>query len=99
MCSDSIVEGFDLEPFRNNRIVSSFGFHYNGHLHVNLTEPTAIFQFDFEQGILEPEDKDVYAKVINDGSINAVAMWWDLWVDEETLISTGNGNGMICFDN
>lgn len=97
MKSDSIVEGFDLEPFRNSRIVASFGFHYNGHVHVNITDPIAIFQFDFEQGVLEPEDKDVYAKVINDGNINAVAMWWDLWVDEEILISTGNRTGIHVF--
>jgi len=80
---DSIVEGFDMSPFRHHRLTSSFGFNYESHPHLELTDSFQAFSFDFEKDDLVPENNTRTLEVIADGCINGFALWWSLDCDRE----------------
>jgi type III protein arginine methyltransferase len=58
--------------------------------HKVLTKPVRIFEYAFD-GTGNPRGRDnmVRLEVVEDGVLNAIAFWFDLHLDEHTVITTG----------
>lgn len=52
-----------------------------------LTEPFDVFAFDFSRATPTPEEKDILANAVADGTAGAVLFWFDLQIDESTWLS------------
>ena len=55
-----------------------------------LSDPVEVFTFDFYEveSFMRPEEMVLDFKITSDGVVNAVAMWFDLHLDEEITLST-----------
>lgn len=55
-----------------------------------LSDPIEVFTFDFYdvEASMRPEESILDFKITENGVVNAVAMWFDLHLDEETTLST-----------
>ena len=55
-----------------------------------LADPVEVFSFDFYEveRSMQPEEAVLDFKISKDGVVNAVAMWFDLHLDEENTLST-----------
>jgi len=102
---DARVEGFDLSAFRLQRQVGPLGIELLEHTMVRLTDPVDIFQWDLTRDEFVPQDKDFYLDVKNPGMLNAVAIWFTCFVDDEISFTTGPekqthwSQGMVLFPN
>ena len=56
--------------------------------HKKLSQPFDVFFFDFRNPVLNPEVKEIIVPVTHDGALNAVVFWFELFLDEETTLTT-----------
>lgn len=79
-----IVEGFDMSPF--NKIASSrYQLSDDRERFILRSEPKDLFNFDFESGGSFPEARASVALSSFGGTVNGVAQWLRLELDDETF--------------
>jgi len=87
---DGLVEGFNLSPFRKYRQIKSRSVDLDVVPHVGLSDAVEIHSFNFQQvEEHEPETFAIQLDIKHTGSLNAVALWWNLNVDDKNSFVAG----------
>ena len=62
--------------------------------------PFKVSEYDFNDPSTLCEDRNVYFKIpaTKDGRVDAIAVWFDLLLDEETTLSTGPKDNSLCWE-
>ena len=81
------ISGFDLSPFNQFSSYSYTGYHLAKTDYRALTATSSIFDFDF-YNIPGNETIPVEFNVTESGLCHAVAYWYELQLDQNTIIST-----------
>ncbi|MGQ0677779.1 MAG: tetratricopeptide repeat protein [Rhodospirillales bacterium] len=86
------IDGFDLSPFDQFRGKSgSILAALETEEHRLLSEPAPLFEFDFARPVPAPRQRDVAFRATADGTVHAMAMWFDLALDQAHGGSTRPG--------
>lgn len=99
------IAGFDLSPFdrfRNRAGHSTLRLEHVAHQ--ALSAPTTLQRVDFRNppDWSTPLQQRVTLPIIADGNVQAFALWFTLWLDEQTAVSTGPASlshGLPCMDH
>lgn len=81
------ISGFDLSPFNQFSNYGYTGYHIEKMDYRRLSATMPIFEFDFKK-IPETESKVIEFDIIDSGNCHAVVYWYELQLDENTMIST-----------
>lgn len=81
------VSNFDLSPFNQFTTYSYTGYHLAKMDYQALSATTPIFDFDFQED-QEDESMSVEFNITESGICHAVAFWYELQLDRDTVIST-----------
>jgi 16S rRNA G966 N2-methylase RsmD len=84
------VAGFDLSPFNEFANKGYLGYHLDKMDYRALSAPQTIFEFDFHN-IPGTEAVPVEFKISQAGLCHAVAYWYELKLDDNTIVSTAPG--------
>jgi hypothetical protein len=87
------VHGFDLSPINKYR----WNAHYepvdlSTTVHTKLSDVVRVFEFDFTAPVEENREQLLTFRIKQLGICNAVAFWFELHLDSETVISTAPGS-------
>jgi precorrin-6B methylase 2 len=82
--------GFDLSAFNEFSDRIYIGYHLEKVSYRALTAPRHVFTFDFKQKSHD-EEIPVEFEMIDSGRCHAVAYWFELRMDEKTIISSAPG--------
>ena len=85
------VAGFDLSGFDVFRNPAGEMVELSRETHRLLTEPLPVFDFDFRKPIPGSGQKRYELAAIQAGTIHAVAVWYDLHLDDAISMSTAPG--------
>lgn len=85
------IAGFDLAGFDVFRNPAGEMLELSREEHRLLTEPFPVFEFDFNSSIPGTGQKRIDLKASAAGTIHAVAVWYDLHLDEHIAMSTAPG--------
>lgn len=95
----SSVCGFDLSAFDRFRNPYAYQqLHLEHEPHRQLTESFHVKKFDFRDIPLPASESDAHslslqAQAVTDGTMHAIAFWYQLQLDDDTMLSTGkNGD-------
>ncbi len=84
------VAGFDVSPFNEFSLQGYTGYHLDKMKYRPLSIPQAVFNFDFCK--LPPDESIPIEFEINSaGCCHAIAFWYELQMDEKTIVSTAPG--------
>jgi predicted RNA methylase len=86
----STASGFDLRAFNEFTVRDYVGIHLDKMAYRALTLPTSIFTFDFNN-LPTKESKPIDMPVTQSGDLHAIAYWFELYLDEDTVVSSGPG--------
>jgi hypothetical protein len=81
------ISNFDLSPFNQFTTYNYIGYHLAKTDYKALSNTNTIFVFDFNK-IPGKESMPVEFTVTESGMCHAIAFWYELQLDEETIIST-----------
>lgn len=83
------ISGFDLSPFNQFTTYSYTGYHLAKMDFTELSSVSTIFEFDFAK---DHENKSVPVEfeITKSGTCHAVAFWYELQLDQDTIISTAH---------
>ncbi len=99
------IAGFDLSAFDRFRNRSGHStLRLEQVAHTALSAPATLTRVDFRDppDWSQPDVQRVSLPVTQSGSLQAFALWFTLWVDEATPVSTGPAdlsNGLPCMDH
>jgi hypothetical protein len=82
--------GFDVRAFNEFSVQEYIGIHLDKMAYRPLSLPTPIFTFDFNH-LPGEEAVPIDLVVSKGGSLHAIAYWFDLYLDEHTVLSSGPG--------
>ena len=92
------VLGFDLRAIDQLRLGYFTGLKLEDTPHVLLSEPQAVYRFDFQAGDAEPARTRFEVPITRSGVCGGVAIWFDLELDDTETISTAPGSGITAWD-
>lgn len=81
------ISNFDLSPFNQFSQYSYTGYHLAKMDYRALSATASIFEIDF-QNIPGSESVPIEFNITESGTCHAVAFWYELQLDQETIIST-----------
>ena len=81
------ISNFDLSPFNQFSTYNYSGYHLAKTEYKALSSTTNIFDFNFYK-IPENESVAIEFDIIESGKCHAVVYWYELQLDEDTIIST-----------
>jgi predicted RNA methylase len=81
------ISNFDLSPFNQFSTYNYIGYHLSKTDYRGLTPTTSIFDFNFHK-IPGSESTPIEFEINESGVCHAVAFWYELQLDEDTIIST-----------
>lgn len=82
--------GFDVRAFNEFSLQGYVGIHLDKMSYRPITAPIPVFNFNFSQ-LPGAEAVPLEFTVTNDGVLHAVAYWFELFLDENTMVSSGPG--------
>ncbi len=85
------IAGFDLSLFETFSNPAGQMVELGAEPHRLLTEPFAVFDFDFTQPVPNGGENRPEVKAIAEGTIHAVAIWYDLFLDDRITMTTAPG--------
>lgn len=99
----STVSGFDLSAF--DQLRDSYAYrqlHLKNEQHRPLTEPFHVKDFDFRNVPSPASESDPHrvfleTRAIVDGNVHAIAFWFDLYLDDDTVLHTGPDRELNCW--
>lgn len=91
------ILGFDLSPFdafRNSAAHTVVRLDHEQH--APLSEPAAVLAIDFRDppDWSRPQAMDWTATASAAGAVQAVVLWFELWLDDEIMLSSGPGGAL-----
>lgn len=81
------ISGFDLSPFNQFSSYDYIGYHLAKMNYTPLSSTTPIFDFDFYKDH-HNRSTPIEFEITDSGICHAVAYWYELQLDEDTIIST-----------
>jgi predicted RNA methylase len=81
------ISNFDLSPFNQFTTFGYIGYHLEKTDYTALSTTVKIFDFDFKK-IPGNESTPIEFEITKSGTCHALAFWYELQVDEDTIIST-----------
>lgn len=81
------ISNFDLSPFNQFTSYNYTGYHLAKMNYKALTSTASIFEFDFQKDH-ENKSLPITFEITESGTCHAVAFWYELLLDHETIIST-----------
>lgn len=81
------ISNFDLSPFNQFSTYNYSSYHIEKHEHLALSTTANIFDFNF-YNIPGNESVDIEFDIIESGTCHAIVYWYELQLDEDTIIST-----------
>ncbi len=85
------IAGFDLSPFEVFSNPAGQMVELGAEPHRLLTEPVPVFDFDFRTTVANAGERQVVVPATATGTLHAVAIWYDLYLDEGTRMTTAPG--------
>ena len=86
------IAGFDLSAFAVFADPAGQMIELGAEPHRMLTEPTPVFDFDFAAPVVPNAGQNrATLRVTADGTAHAVAIWYDLFLDDRTVMTTAPG--------
>lgn len=82
--------GFDVRAFNEFSLQGYVGIHLDKMAFRAITPPTPVFNFDFNN-LPGAESLPLDFTVSSDGVLHAIAYWFELFLDENTMVSSGPG--------
>ena len=82
--------GFNLHAFNEFAPQEYVGIHLDKVKYRPLSLPTPIFTFDF-YNLPDKESIPIDLAVVADGVLHAIAFWFELYLDDDTVLSSGPG--------
>ncbi|MGK5088017.1 50S ribosomal protein L11 methyltransferase [Bdellovibrionota bacterium FG-2] len=82
--------GFDVRAFNDFGLDDYVGIHLDKMKYRPLCAPTSVFNFDFSN-LPEKESVPVDFAISEGGVLHAIAYWFELYLDENTMLSSGPG--------
>lgn len=84
--------GFDVSLINRYATAGYFPVRLAAFDYAALTDPFAVFDFDFVRGTILPARKTISVPVTRDGVGHCVVFWFDMRLDEENSISNEPGS-------
>lgn len=81
------ISNFDLSPFNQFSLYNYIGYHLAKTDFRELSAIASIFEFDFKKDHAN-ESVPIEFKITQSGTCHAVAFWYELQLDPDTIIST-----------
>lgn len=81
------ISNFDLSPFNQFSSYNYTGYHLAKTDYKGLSSTTSIFDFNFHK-IPGSESTPIEFEIIESGTCHAVAYWYELQLDQDTIVST-----------
>ena len=97
--------GFDVSLINRYATGQYFPVRLDAFEYAPLTEPFAVFNFDFVNGTIVPERKKIEVRAQRDGTAQCVIFWFNMQLDKENSISNEPGStthweqALQCFEN
>jgi type II protein arginine methyltransferase len=97
--------GFDVSLINRYATAHYMPVRLDAFEYTPLTEPFAVFDFDFANGTIVPERKQIEVQALRDGTAHCVIFWFNMQLDEENSISNQPGStthweqALQCLDN
>jgi len=91
------VCGFDLSPFDAFRNAAAHGnvrLDHEEHVPLGAVQPVLDIDFRTPPDWTRPQGMDWTAMAARDGIAQAVVFWFELWLDDEIMLSTGPGGAL-----
>jgi len=85
------IAGFDLSLFETFSNPAGQMVELAAEPHRLLTEPFAVFDFDFTRPVPDAGERRIEAKVVAPGAVQGVAVWYDLFLDDAITMTTAPG--------
>ncbi|MCC7048052.1 MAG: tetratricopeptide repeat protein [Alphaproteobacteria bacterium] len=85
------IAGFDLSPFEVFSNPAGQMLELGAEPHRLLTDPVAVFDFDFRAPVPNAGEKRIEVAAAAAGTVHAVAVWYDLFLDDRTTMTTAPG--------
>ena len=97
--------GFDVSLINRYATAQYFPVRLDAFEYTPLTEPFAVFNFDFVNGTIVPERKKIEVRAQRDGTAQCVIFWFNMQLDRENSISNEPGStthweqALQCFED
>jgi predicted RNA methylase len=85
------IAGFDLSPFEVFSNPAGQMVELGAEPHRLLTAPFPVFDFDFGAPVPNAGEQRVEVPATSAGTVHAVAIWYDLFLDDATVMTTAPG--------
>ena len=84
--------GFDVSLINRYATANYFPVRLDAFEYTPLTEPFAVFNFDFVNGEITPERRKIEVRGVRDGTAQCVIFWFNMQLDKENSISNEPGS-------
>jgi type II protein arginine methyltransferase len=84
--------GFDVGLINQFATADYFPVRLAAFEYVALTDPFAVFDFDFVRDTITPDSKTLSVPITRDGTGHCIVFWFDMQLDEEISISNEPGS-------
>ena len=84
--------GFDVSLINRYATAQYFPVRLDAFEYTALTEPFAVFNFDFVKGTITPERRTMSLSAKRDGTAQCVIFWFNMQLDRENAISNEPGS-------
>ena len=84
--------GFDVSLINRYATANYFPVRLDAFEYTPLTEPFAVFNFDFVNGTIVPERRKIEVRAQRDGTAQCVIFWFNMQLDRENSISNEPGS-------
>jgi type II protein arginine methyltransferase len=84
--------GFDVSLINRYATANYFPVRLGAFEYTPLTEPFAVFSFDFVNGTIVPERKQIEVRAERDGTAQCVIFWFNMQLDKDNSISNEPGS-------
>ena len=86
------AEGFDVSLINRYATSNYVPVRLAAFEYTPLTEPFPVFSFDFVNGTIAPERKQIEVQALRDGTAHCVIFWFHMQLDHENAISNEPGS-------
>jgi len=93
----SIANGFDVSLFNEFASSTYQQKRLENYRYTLLSEPFEVFTFDFCGQPVKPQQRDISFRITQSGTCHAIAMWFQLFLDNEITIDTSDRHNNSCW--
>jgi len=86
------ASGFDVSLINRYATANYVPVRLDAFEYTPLTEPFPVFSFDFVNGTIVPEKKQIEVRALRDGTAQCMIFWFSMQLDQENSISNQPGS-------